>query len=97
MGKWIATDHYLDGRWMIMKEGGKDVGSMSKDQATRYALALNIADAGVDLGEAKVLMEELRKAANSTDQYLCDKHIYGFIRSIANAVKGDTTKEESNG
>lgn len=105
MGKWEA-EHIQYGQWHVTKDDmviayradATEAQPFTEDQATRYALALNVVDAGVDLGDA---VEKLKLMHTITAQ--CGTygvaHTYAswvedFLRSIANAVEGDKTKED---
>ena len=118
MGKWEAQETTERGEYNVYKEtesglisiGNLDqdeVQILDKDTATRYALALNIVDAGVDLGDAVVFMQEAKAIRDYCEKYhaqpliedalytkLYKEMVHPFLQRIANAVEGDTTKED---
>lgn len=133
MGKWEASNSPFT-HWCVTKNGTVCINCKDETQATRYALALNIVDAGVDIQnmipkpklEVRCLSgddvdsgfehEEQSdwmlyvngKPLSSDDVWTCDEAVSrgqdllvalgidqsGGITVIADAVEGDTTKEE---
>lgn len=111
MGKWEAientTGHHLyHEEWGVLKmQGDGDSRAFTpfdKDQATRYALALNVADAGVDFGEFAIHLAHYRgnrhhsespyaTSAETTHNFY---QALTYFEAIANAVEGDKTKED---
>ena len=106
MGKWEASNSPFT-HWCVTKNGTVCINCKDETQATRYALALNIVDAGVDLGDAVVFMQEAKAIRDYCEKYhaqpliedalytkLYKEMVHPFLQRIANAVEGDTTKED---
>ena len=105
MGKWEA-EHIQYGQWHVTKDDmviayradATEAQPFNKDQATRYALALNVVDAGVDFGEfAKHLAHYRGNRHHSESPYATSAETthnfyqaLTYFETIANAVEGDT-------
>ena len=97
MGKWEAQKRA--GCWVARKDHNELIGwvlltDCDESQATRYALALNIVDAGVGFSDALRLVHEWDEAKTTEEEMFVAVNMAMYLRSIANAVEGDTTKED---
>lgn len=106
MGKWKA-EHIEYGQWHVTKDDmviayradATEAQIFTELQATRYALALNVVDAGVDMGDAVGFMDlfnaegELIKVKTDVEFVKGLIKVRDFLARIANAVEGSTKEE----